>query len=73
VKLRFDAGTEPTLAGDELVPLTDGSHQDWLEHSVLAERVSQRGDLCWRKMTAGLIRIGVDLIDGNMKQFGGLE
>ena len=41
---------------------------------MLAERVGQGGDLGggskWRR---GWIRVGVDLIDGDVEQLGGLE
>ena len=73
VELGLDAGAEPTLAGDELVTLADGPHQDRLEHAVLAERVGEGGDLGGGEMTAGLIRVGVDLIDGDVEQLVGLE
>jgi hypothetical protein len=51
----------------------DRPHQDRLEHPMLAQRVSQGGNLGGREMAAGLVRIGIDLIDGNVKQFGGLQ
>ena len=47
--------------------------QDRLEHAVLAERVGQRGDLARVEMPAGLERIGVDLVDGDLDQLGLFE
>ena len=41
VKLGFDARTQPALAGDELISIPDGPHQDRLEHAVLPQRVGQ--------------------------------
>jgi hypothetical protein len=73
VQVCLDAGAEPTLAGDELVALVNGSHQDWLKHPMLAERIGQRGDLFWREVTPGLEWVRVNLIDGNVQQFGALE
>ena len=73
VELGLDAGPEPPFAGDELVALADGSHQDWLEHAVLAQRIRQGGNLCRREITARLIRVGIDLIDGDVEQLGALE
>ena len=73
MKLGLDAGPQPPLAGDELIAIADGSHQDRLEHAVLAQRIGQRGDLGRREMAAGLVRVGIDLIDGDVDQLGSLE
>jgi hypothetical protein len=73
MELGLDAGAEAALAGDELVSLADRPHEDRLEHPVLAERVGQGGDLGRGEMAAGLIGIGIDLIDRDVKQLAGLE
>ena len=73
VELGLDAGAEPALAGDELVAQPDGADEDRLEHPVLAERVGQRRDLGGVELAAGLERVGVDLIDGEVDQLGRLE
>ena len=67
------AGAEPALAGDQLEPLADRPDEDRLEHAVLAERVGQRGDLVGVELPAGLERVRVDLVDGQVDQLGGLQ
>ena len=73
MELGLDAGAEPSLAGDELVAVADGPDEDRLEHPVLAERVGQGGDLGRVELPAGLERVRVDLVDGDVEQLGRLE
>ena len=73
MELGLDAGTQPALAGDQLVSRARCPDQDRLEHAVLAQRVGQRGDLARVELPARLERIGVDLIDGDLDQLGLFE
>ena len=61
------------FAGDELIALPDRTHQDRLEHAVLPQRVGQRGDLLGVELPARLVRVGIDLIDGDLDQLARLE
>ncbi len=67
VELGLDAGAEPALAGDELVAVVDRPDEDRLDHAVLAERVGQGGDLGRVELPAGLERVRVDLVDGDVE------
>ncbi len=39
---------------------------------MLAERVGQRGDLRGVELAAGLERVGIDLVNGDLDQLGAL-
>jgi hypothetical protein len=70
VEVGFDTGPESSLAGDEFVTVADGADEDRLEHAMLPKRVGQRGDLLRIEEAPGLIRIGVDLVDGEVEELG---
>jgi hypothetical protein len=73
VKVRFDPGAQSALTGDELEALAERADDDRLEHAVLAQGVGQAGDLGGVELAAGLERVRVDLVDGNVDQLGHFE
>jgi hypothetical protein len=73
VKLRFDARTQSPLAGDQLVSAGRFPNEHRLEHAVLAQRIGEGRNVRCAEMPAGLEGIGVDLIDGDLKELGLFE
>ena len=73
VELGLDTGPQPALTGDELVAIPDRAHQDRLQHAMLPERVGQRGDILGVELPARLVRVGVDLIDGDLDQLARIK
>ena len=61
------------LTSNDLVAVADGSNQDRLQHTVLAQRIGERRDLGGIERAPRLERVGVNLVDGDMHELRRLE
>ncbi len=61
-------GTPPPLPGHDLEPLPGGPHDDRLQQADLLQGVDEFGQRLLVELLSGLVRVGRDLLDGDVLQ-----